>query len=414
MTTFTTIRPPAADADWQAWMAYGLALAAASPPHHAARPAPAWAPARATAGRTELALTLHAYREDRPGPRWQQLARATWPAYQRWFRSEGTGARPSYDDCRSALRHHLPELVPTWERLTQLAMDATGASRDEAGRLLSLWCPTPFVTGCSQVLVPGPDPALIRTYDYDPALFEGVIATTDYSGRRRVLGTSDCLWGLLDGINDAGLAVSLTYGGRPGRGTGSVGPGFGIPLVIRYLLETCAHVPAAVAVLRRVPVAQAYNIGLVDTAGRHATVFVAPGEDAEVSTQRIACNHRLDVVEHPHLAARLRSPERHAELIRLLARGTDEAGLSDAFLRPPLRSREYGAGFGSLYAVALRPGAGTVEYRWPGRTWTRRFDDPDEVITVEVPHEPTGPGFGERHACRGRGRHPRPRHDADS
>ena len=42
---------------------------------------------------------------------------------------------------------------------------------------------------------------------------------------------SDCLWGLLDGINDAGLAVSLAFGGRATR------EGFGIPLVVRYLLE---------------------------------------------------------------------------------------------------------------------------------------------------------------------------------
>ena len=38
-------------------------------------------------------------------------------------------------------------------------------------------------------------------------------------------------------MNDAGLAVSLTFGGRRALGTG-----FGIPLVVRYLLETCATV----------------------------------------------------------------------------------------------------------------------------------------------------------------------------
>ena len=48
---------------------------------------------------------------------------------------------------------------------------------------------------------------------------------------------SDCLWGLLDGVNDAGLAVSLTFGGRR-----VLGDGFGIPIVIRYLLETCETV----------------------------------------------------------------------------------------------------------------------------------------------------------------------------
>ena len=32
----------------------------------------------------------------------------------------------------------------------------------------------------------------------------------------------DCLWGLLDGVNDAGPAVSLTFGGRSQVGEASV------------------------------------------------------------------------------------------------------------------------------------------------------------------------------------------------
>ena len=51
---------------------------------------------------------------------------------------------------------------------------------------------------------------------------------TAWSGRR-VIGMSDCLWGLLDGVNDDGLAVSLTFGGRTASGEG-----FAIPLVVRY------------------------------------------------------------------------------------------------------------------------------------------------------------------------------------
>ena len=59
---------------------------------------------------------------------------------------------------------------------------------------------------------------------------------------------SDCLWGLLDGMNDAGLAVSLTFGGRR-----VLGDGFGIPIVVRYLLETCDDVAEAREALARLP-----------------------------------------------------------------------------------------------------------------------------------------------------------------
>jgi predicted choloylglycine hydrolase len=84
----------------------------------------------------------------------------------------------------------------------------------DAGAALALWNPPPFLTGCSQAAVLDGGPALIRNYDWDHRLFDGVVAKTAYTGRR-VLGMVDCLWGLLDGVNDAGLAISLTFGGRP-------------------------------------------------------------------------------------------------------------------------------------------------------------------------------------------------------
>ena len=61
----------------------------------------------------------------------------------------------------------------------------------------------------------GEAPALVRNYDYSPDLCEWVVLSTAWTGLR-VLGMSDCLWGLLDGMNDAGLAASLTFGGRRG------------------------------------------------------------------------------------------------------------------------------------------------------------------------------------------------------
>ncbi len=66
---------------------------------------------------------------------------------------------------------------------------------------------------------------------------------------------SDCLWGLLDGMNDAGLAVSLTFGGRR-----VLGDGFGIPIVVRYLLETCDDVASARETLARLPYSLAHNL----------------------------------------------------------------------------------------------------------------------------------------------------------
>src|SRR6476661_2862436 len=264
---------PSPGARWQEWVTYGLRWASV------VERAPAVEPVKTTSRN----LTLHAYRETRPGARWQALYAATWPAYRRWYAREGLAARPPLDECRRALAQHLPELLPTWERLCHLTGDDPVAAR-----MLSMWGLPAFSVGCSQVVIPGEQPTLIRNYDYDQALFEGVIASTNYSGQRRVLGTSDMLWGLLDGMNEDGLAISLTFGGRPGGGEG-----FGIPIVLRYVLETCATAEQAVDALRRIPVSQSYNVAIVDRAGDHATVFVAPGQPAEVSDLPATTNHRL-------------------------------------------------------------------------------------------------------------------------
>ena len=92
----------------------------------------------------------------------------------------------------------MPELVPTWRRLTAMLGDDP-----DAAAALALWNPPPFLTGCSQAAVLPGGPALVRNYDWDYRLFDAVVARTSYAGCR-VLGMLDCLWGLLDGVNDAG------------------------------------------------------------------------------------------------------------------------------------------------------------------------------------------------------------------
>ena len=240
-----------------------------------------------------------------------------------------------------------------------------------------MWRLPAFAVGCAQTVLPGKRPVLVRNYDYDQALFEGVIASTNYSGQRRVIGTSDMLWGLLDGMNEDGLAVSLTYGGRPGRGEG-----FGIPLVLRYLLETCGTVREAVAALRRIPVALSYNVALADTHGDHATVFVAPGEKAKVSRIKATTNHCLNTVEYPEKAARFNSLGRQEALLTLHRDGASADDTIAAMLTAPLRNHEFDAGFGTLYTASYDQVAGTVTWHWPGQSWSRSYDAPDAERTV--------------------------------
>src|SRR6516162_5724170 len=68
-----------------------------------------------------------------------------------------------------------------------------------------------------------------------------------------------------------GLVVSLASAGRPDGAAG-----FGIPLVVRYLLETAVTMKEAVDALGRVPVNIAYNLTMLDRRSDVATAFVRP------------------------------------------------------------------------------------------------------------------------------------------
>jgi predicted choloylglycine hydrolase len=308
-----------------------------------------------------IALTLNAFGEDEPGERMAAQLRTLWPAFRDWWQ-EGANSRPDAEEARVRLEQHMPELIPIWQRLTAMLGDDP-----VAGAALALWNPPPFLTGCSQAAVLPGGPALIRNYDWDYRLFDATVARTAYGGRR-VLGMLDCLWGLLDGINEAGLALSLTFGGRP-----QVGEGFGIPLVIRYVLQVCQTVEEAVQALRRIPVHMSYNVTALDRDGSRATVYLAPDRPAHVTGRAVATNHQ-DTVEWAPYAAAIRTVERQEQLEDLLTAGADVPAVVAACLRPPLYATRFGAGFGTLYTAEYRPAEGVARYHWPGQTWTHALD----------------------------------------
>ncbi len=315
---------------------------------------------------------IYGVQEPIPGGQWRALFDATWAGYRAWYLREGDSARPDLRTSRRMLGRHLPELVPTWERLVELA-----AGDETAARMLTLYHPPPFVAGCSQAVLAGDAPVLVRNYDYHPDLWERVVYSSAFTGRR-VIGSSDCLWGLLDGMNDAGLVVSLAFGGQ--RVTG---PGFGIPLVVRYLLETAETVPDVTSTLARVPVNMAYNLSVLDRRGEAVTVFVAPDAQPQVFVLPAATNHRGTEPDWPEHARTYRSVERQRLLLDLLSRHPDPDSLVAAFLRPPLYNTAYAEGFGTLYTAAYRPTIGAVDYIWPRSTWRRGFDSPSAAHTFE-------------------------------
>jgi predicted choloylglycine hydrolase len=243
---------------------------------------------------------------------------------------------------------------------------------DVAARFLTFWNPPAYLLHCSQaVLIDRDGPLLVRNYDLDPRLNEATVLRSAWSGQR-VVATMEAIAGAADGVNAAGLAVSLAFGGRK-----VVGEGFGVPLIVRYLLEACRNAREAMAALRRIPSHMSYNVTLVDRRGEHVTAFIGPDRPAEFLPRPYATNHQRRV-EWPEQAQLSGTVRRARFLERLLARpGLTSDELIAAFLSPPLYSNRHGQGFGTVYTAAYRPEAASVELRWPGHApWRLACHEP--------------------------------------
>jgi predicted choloylglycine hydrolase len=310
-----------------------------------------------------MEIVFEALAEDQPGAKWRRVYDRHWHAYSRWFLRDGIRSRPTYLASLRAIRSHMPELLPAYERIVE-----TAGGGDLEARFLAMWCPPAYVGGCSQAIVDGPPPALIRNYDYSPKLLEGTWYASRFNGKR-VLAVTDCLWGVLDGINGDGLTVSLAFGGST-----AAGKGFGIPIVLRYVLEFARDVKDAVAMLKRVPVHMAYSIALLDRIGRHATVFVRPGGKTEILKRKVSTNHQHGV-EWPRHAETTKTLERERALLSALKHSEVAEDILRSFLLPPVYQTNYGHGYGTLYTALYEPAAGIAELIWPGFRWRQNIAD---------------------------------------
>ncbi len=310
-----------------------------------------------------------------PGSKWALLFEEYWPHYRRWWLKEGADARPTYLQCRRALEDHMPEIEPLYETLCDLA-----GGGDLAARFLSFYCPPPYLSGCSQAVWTGKAPVLVRNYDYDADAFDSLVLRTDWAGRK-VVGTSDGMFGLVDGMNDAGLALSLTFGGRR-----VVGEGFGVPLILRYVLQTCETAAEAGRALARLPTHMSYNVTALDRKRDFLTAMLAPDRPAQITHAAVATNHQewVEWVSHARFTATV---QRERFLLNRMSLHRDpEEKFIGAFLKPPLYSTAFSAGFGTLYTAVYRPRKRAMEIRWPGATWPLALDGFVEGSrTVRVP-----------------------------
>lgn len=311
-------------------------------------------------------LAFEAIAEATPGAKWKRRWDLSWPAYEAWFLRNGGEAGPSRAECDAAVKRHMPELVGTHARLTEL----TGGG-GRAARFLSGWCPPAYLSGCSiAAQTCGGKVSLVRNYDLSPDLNEGLLLRSEW--RRPVMGMVEFLWGLSDGINDAGLSIALAYGGRK-----EVRRGFGITMIVRYLLETCESVAEALDRLKGIPSHMAYNLVLADATGQVASVELFPGGGFREMPAAVATNHQQGAPRTDRDRAN-RTVERRAYLETLLESDAPPNALSRAFLSEPLFQRDFAGGFGTLFTAEYTPARKGLTLLWQGQTWSQTLSDFEE------------------------------------
>lgn len=321
-----------------------------------------------------MLISFNCIEEHKPGEKWKALFDRTWPHYKNWFLSEGYLARKGYLTSYSEFHRHMPELIPLYEHLLELA-----GGGDLEARFLSMYTPPAYMSGCSQVawIKPKENPALIRNYDYSLKMFEGTMLYTHWL--QPVIGVSDCTWGLLDGMNASGLAASLTFGGRK-----VVGDGFGIPIVIRYILETCHTVKEGLSVLNRVPVHMAYNVTLVDSLSNYITVYLSPDRNPVIVKTPVATNHQVEV-EWGDYASLTGTIERKRFLDEMISSPQEtESSMLKRFLHPPLYNTNFDKSFGTLYTIIYRLINNEIEVLWPDNQIVQSFTAFKEERIVPV------------------------------
>ena len=295
------------------------------------------------------------------GEKWTSFFNRVWPLYKKWFLSEGYLNRPGYLTSYNEFKRCMPELVPIYEQLCESV-----GGEDLKARFLSMYKPPAYMSGCSQIAWIKDEPALIRNYDYHPRFFDGTVYFSNFL--KPVIGMTDCTWGLLDGINTDGLSVSLTFGGSK-----IIGEGFGVPIVVRYLLETCSLVDDTIEALKRIPIHMAYNLTILDAQNNYITVYLAPNKVPVFVNETVATNHQEEV-EWDQYAIFTKTRERKEYLQNCIsAIDMSSQSLINQFLKPPLYHTNYEKSFGTLYTASYKPDKKEIDFIWPRKKITLGF-----------------------------------------
>ena len=144
-------------------------------------------------------------------------------------------------------------------------------------------------SGCS--IMTG-DHYLIRNYDYHPKTYEGryvFFQPTDEG--YATIGPSQRVTGRMDGMNEKGLAIGYNFMNRK-----QPGDGFICCMIGRLIIEACANVDEAVAMLKEIPHRHSFSYVVYDQSGETYVVETSP-RGVKVRQSNFCANH-FEIMKH--------------------------------------------------------------------------------------------------------------------
>ncbi|WP_088005723.1 C45 family autoproteolytic acyltransferase/hydolase [Indiicoccus explosivorum] len=177
------------------------------------------------------------------------------------------------------LTHFAPNLLEEIQGLSDaLGWEPADALREFGGYYIEY-----TRSGCS--ILTGDD-FMVRNYDSTPLGYEGrfaFYAPTD--GGYATAGPSMQITGRTDGINEKGLAMGYNFINRRNSGDGFI-----CNMIGRLVLENCADVDEAIALLRAIPHRRSFSYVLLDPSGETVVVEASAGA-VKIRRASISTNH---------------------------------------------------------------------------------------------------------------------------
>jgi len=267
----------------------------------------------------------------------------------RVFLRRRTIARPPWFDIRNEERAFARFSPALWAEVGGLA-DGLGVSMERAVFCFANNGLRPPTGGCSAVIHAA---VYGRNYDFQPRRYGARLALVQPAGSFASFGASEMLTGRLDGMNERGLIVGLHRVRTSPRL-----PGFSCVVIVRMVLDQCGSTAEAVALLRRLPHAMAYNYSLLDAGGVAAVVEAVPGSVAVRNGDWLACTNHF---QSPRLRPlNRRAAHSQARLPPLEAWAAARTGAEELFTAlnrstSPAFHHGYLRGAGTLHTIVGEP-----------------------------------------------------------